>query len=138
MRINPTFRAVLAITAEALTTNAFASLNGFADSISNAYRFQLAQDPVNSDTGWVVDVRLVDNRTGQPVTNAEIFKRQMVPVPLSKAAQSFQEKLTPLTPDGRGGYLYSQDSFRFGETLDLAARVPGKTGVVRGAVQLNG
>lgn len=138
MRTDSIIRAVLATITAIITTNGCASLTNFADPTSNAYRFEIVQNPENSATGWLVDVRLIDTNTGQPVGNAEIFKRQMVPAPSPKAVPAFQERLIPLSADGHGGYLYTQHNFHFGETLRLAARVPGKAGVIRGTVQLNG
>jgi hypothetical protein len=138
MKMDAKFRTMIAVTAAVMTISSCAGLTDSTDSGSRAYSFKVAQNPVNSASGWTVSVQLVDAKTGQPVGNAQLFERQMVPAPSPKIVPGFQERLIPLTPDGRGGYLYTQHSFLFGETLRLAARVPGKDGLIRGTAQITG
>jgi hypothetical protein len=103
------------------------------------YRFEVA-GPFEasgdaSRRGSTVVVTLVHAPSGQRVTNAEVFRREIVY--REKIAPRVDERRVPLTSDGQGSYrLTTYYPLTGGTTLKLGARVPGESGEVRRTVRV--
>src|SRR5882672_8011606 len=100
MKTNTKIRSMVAAIAVIVTTAACAGLNE-----SNAYKFETVGQPVVTNAGRTLTVRMVNASTGQPVTNAEVFVIHPVWALSPRAVPAVQWARTPLKPDGQGNYL---------------------------------
>jgi hypothetical protein len=97
------------------------------------YAFQAVTPTVSATGDAVIDVRLVDQRTGQAVTDAVIFQTRldMSPDQMGEMAA----KVTPLPANEPGVYRFKADLGMAGRwALKLAAKVPGEQETVRDEV----
>ena len=87
---------------------------------STNYQFKQA-DCLSGDT---VKVRLIDEATGKPVANAQVFAihRQWLP---GKGAPNFIERKVALTPDGEGRFTYQGSEVQPGANIKLVAQLDG-------------
>ena len=87
---------------------------------ANGYKFETA-DCLTENT---VAVRLIDETTGKPITNAEVFAvhRQWLP---TKGTPRFIDRKIALTPDGNGRFTYKGNDMRPGATIRLIAKLEG-------------
>ena len=104
------------------------------------YRLELVR-PVEAPSGDVsrggstVTVALINTRSGQRISNAEVFRRETVL--REKGPVRIDERRIPLVPDGQGNYrLTTYYPLTTGSTLKLGARVPGESGTVTSDVRL--
>lgn len=95
---------------------------------SDAYAFKLVGHP----TDTTVSVELVNTSTGQPVTNAELFTLHWTATGIKYMPRT-QQKM-PLTPNGDGTFTAEAEP---GDTLQMAAQVPGNDGLIRGSVDVS-
>jgi hypothetical protein len=105
---------------------------------SSDYRFEVMKPPeaTGSGRGSSVTVTLVYAPTGKRVTDADVFRRETVF--REKGPVRFDERHTPLAPDGQGNYrLVTSYPLGSGTTLQLGAIVPSESGIVRRSVRLD-
>jgi hypothetical protein len=133
MKTNTKIRSMVVAIALIVTTAACAGLNE-----SNAYKFETVGQPVVTNSGSTLTVRMVNASNGQPVTNAEVFAVHAVFLPSTKTVPSVQWVRTPLKPDGHGDYLYEGANLNGGATLRLTARLPGTDAQIVGTVETGG
>jgi hypothetical protein len=105
---------------------------------SSTYKFEIVGQPVATNAGRTLTVRMVNASNGQPVRNAEVFAVHAVFAPSLKALPSVQWVRTRLKPDGHGDYLYEATNLNAGEALRLTARVPGADAQIVGTVETGG
>lgn len=129
MNLATKIRVLVAAVAVIATITGCASLGE-----SSAYRFEIVGQPVITNVGSTLTVRMVNASNGEPVTNAEVVAVRAVLVPSPKP--SFRWVRTPLKPDGHGDYLY--EGSNPGATLKLTARVPGVDVYITGTVETDG
>lgn len=103
---------------------------------SSDYRFELGRPVEASGSGSAVTVALVHVPSGRRVTDADVFRREIVF--REKGPVRVDERRTPLTPDGQGDYrLVTRYPLSSGATLQLGALLPNESGFVRGSVRLD-
>lgn len=110
--------AVLSV--PALTSSAFADTKN--------YQFQLVQQEAKVGDA-VLAVRLVDNRSGKPVTDAVVFAKRLDMAPDAMEEMATKVEQVPSTEPGIyrfKAHLGMQGRWR----LSLAAKVQGETGTV--------
>ncbi|KMO37018.1 FixH family protein [Methylobacterium ajmalii] len=126
MTKNPFARAVpAALLGAALTTSTFAppALADIKD-----YRFELVQQEAKVGE-VVIAVRLVDQRSGKPVTDAVVFAKRLDMAPDAMEEMATKVEQVPSTEPGVYRFkakLSMQGRWR----LSLAAKVQGETGTV--------
>ena len=114
---------VAALLGVALSTSALPALADVDD-----YRFQLVQEAAKVGDA-VLAVRLLDKRTGKPVTDAVIFARRLDMAPDAMEEMATKVEQVPSTEPGIYRFkarLGMQGRWR----LSLAAKVQGETGTV--------
>lgn len=124
MTRNSLVRAVAAaLLGIALSTPALPALADVKD-----YQFQLVQEEAKvGDT--VLAARLIDKRTGKPVTDAVIFAKRLDMAP--DAMEEMATKVEPLPSTEPGIYRFKAHLGMQGRwRLSLAAKVQGETGTV--------
>lgn len=95
------------------------------------YEFQLADPTIRVGTDTPVSVRLVNKKTGKPVTDAVIFQTRLDMAPDSMPEMT--TKITPVAGGEPGVYRFKADvSMAGGWQLTLGAKVQGEAGVVQG------
>jgi YtkA-like len=102
---------------------------------ANDYEFQLVQSEVKKGDGAIVTVRLVNRRSGKPVSDAVIAARRidMAPDGMAEMAAPL-EQLSSTEP---GVYRFKTDLSMEGRwQLSLAAKVQGETGTVQSRLVL--
>jgi hypothetical protein len=84
------------------------------------YRFECA-DCLSGDT---VAIRLIDQTTSKPITDAQVFAvhRQWLP---GKGAPRFLDRKVALTPDGTGRFTYQGNDVQPGANIRLVAQLDG-------------
>lgn len=110
--------AVLSV--PALTSSAFAD--------TKDYQFQLVQQEAKVGDAVIV-VRLVDKRSGKPVTDAVVFAKRLDMAPDAMEEMATKVEQVPSTEPGIyrfKAHLGMQGRWR----LSLAAKVQGETGTV--------
>ena len=110
--------AVLSV--PALTSSAFAD--------TKDYQFQLVQQEAKVGDA-VIAVRLVDKRSGKPVTDAVVFAKRLDMAPDAMEEMATKVEQVPSTEPGIyrfKAHLGMQGRWR----LSLAAKVQGETGTV--------
>jgi hypothetical protein len=98
-------------------------VNSFAG--PQTYGFKVVSHPTESS----VAVRLVDNGTGETVSNAQLYTLRWVPG-IGKGWPAHQVRV-PLRSSGDGTFVAEAEP---GDRLQLAAIVPGNTDPVTGSV----
>ena len=98
---------------------------------SSDYKFEAA-GPLSDET---LTVRLIDEATGTPVTNAHVFAihRQQLPV---KGEPRFIDRRIALTPDGNGGFIYEGNDVQAGVTIRFVAQVGESDTDIQGSVRV--
>lgn len=97
------------------------------------YTFEAVSERVDAGDGAAIAVRMINQKTGEPVENAVIFQTR-----LDMAPDGMGDMTSPVTPLGEsepGVYRFKADLTMAGRwALHLAAKVPGEQETVRGAV----
>jgi hypothetical protein len=129
-------KRVRSVVASLALTLTLAACAGAAEVTSPPdYRFEAVQQPVRSGSNSVVVVRLVQVRSGKPVTDAEVFERHVTPVFERAVPRGWAERRTPLCSEGNGNYrLVSRFLLDGKTTLKLGARVPGESRTILGQI----
>ncbi|GJD94495.1 FixH family protein [Methylobacterium iners] len=110
------------------------ALTGPASADIKDYEFQLVRDDIKMGEA-MVDVRLVDKRTGKPVPNAVIFAKR-----IDMAPDSMEDMVSKIeeVPSGEPGVYRFKTRLTMagGWRLSLGAKVPGETGTVENRLVL--
>jgi hypothetical protein len=123
--------AIAATLAAALSMTAVSAAH--AD-IAN-YEFQLVETNVKLGGGAVVEVRLVDKRSGRAVPNAVIFATRIDMAPDGMATMTAPIELLP--PTRPGVYRFRTNlTMAGGWQLSLAAKVQGENGTLENKLVL--
>jgi len=93
------------------------------------YEFQLVQSEIKKGDGAIVAVRLVNKKSGKPVTDAVIFAKRIDMAP--DAMQEMTAPLEQLPSSEPGIYRFKTDLMMQGRwQLSLGAKVQGEEGTV--------
>ena len=93
------------------------------------YEFQLVQSEIKKGDGAIVAVRLVNKKSGKPVTDAVIFAKRIDMAP--DAMQEMTAPLEQLPSTEPGVYRFKTDLMMQGRwQLSLGAKVQGEEGTV--------
>jgi hypothetical protein len=93
------------------------------------YEFQLVQSEIKKGDGAIVAVRLVNKKSGKPVSDAIIFAKRIDMAP--DAMQEMTAPLEQLPPTEPGVYRFKTDLTMQGRwRLSLGAKVQGEEGTV--------
>jgi hypothetical protein len=99
------------------------------------YEFQLVHKEMKKGDGAVVAVRLVDRRTGKPVSDAVIFAKRIDMAPDGMPTMTAPLEPLPLTEPGV--YRFRTNlAMEGGWQLSLGAKVQGETGTVENKLVL--
>jgi hypothetical protein len=119
---------VVAALAAFSLVNAPAVMAGASD-----YEFQPVSAEIKNGAGAELAVRLIDKRTGKPVSGAVLFRTR-----LDMSPESMGEMLAkhePINSDEAGTYRFKADiTMAGGWAFKLQAKVPGETDTVEGSV----
>ena len=97
------------------------------------YEFQAVTPTVKNGNGSELAVRLVDKRTGKPVTGAVVFRTRLDMSPDSMG--EMEAKHQPAASTEPGVYKFKADlTMAGGWALKLQAKVAGESETVEGAV----
>jgi len=98
---------------------------------AGSYKFEA----ISASAGNALAVRLVDEATGQPVTDAHVYVilRQWLPM---KGVPMFTDRRIELKPVGNGIFSYQGGGLSAGTTVRLAADIEGAP-AVRGSIRVN-
>ena len=119
--------AVAAILAASFPSEAFAGVED--------YRFETVQPQVKLSKKAQVAVRLVNQKTGQPVPDAIIVQNK-IEMPM-QGTSAMAANTTAAKPDGTGSYVFEADLPMEGEwNLSLAAKVQGEPSTVKGVIKV--
>jgi hypothetical protein len=93
------------------------------------YEFQLVQSEVKQGNGVNVEVRLLNNKTKKPVSDAVIFAKRIDMAPDGMATMASPIELLP--SPSPGVYRFKTDLTMAGRwQLSLSAKVQGESGTV--------
>lgn len=93
------------------------------------YEFQLADPSVQAGADKIVTVKLMNKKTGKPVSDAVIFASRLDMAP--DGMQEMVTKATPLAGTEPGTYRFKANFSMAGRwQLSLGAKVQGETGTV--------
>lgn len=93
------------------------------------YEFQLADPSVQAGADKIVTVKLMNKKTGKPVSDAVIFASRLDMAP--DGMQEMVTKVTPLPGTEPGTYRFKANFSMAGRwQLSLGAKVQGETGTV--------
>ena len=93
------------------------------------YEFQLVQSEIKKGDGAIVAVRLVNKKSGKPVTDAVIFAKRIDMAPDAMQEMTAPLELLPSTEPGV--YRFKTDLMMQGRwQLSLGAKVQGEEGTV--------
>lgn len=93
------------------------------------YDFQLMDPSVQAGADKIVTVKLMNKKTGKPVSDAVIFASRLDMAP--DGMQEMVTKLTPLPGTEPGTYRFKANFSMAGRwQLSLGAKVQGETGTV--------
>lgn len=93
------------------------------------YEFQLIDPSVQAGADKIVTVKLMNNKTGKPVSDAVIFASRLDMAP--DGMQEMVTKVTPLPGTEPGTYRFKANFSMAGRwQLSLGAKVQGETGTV--------
>ena len=99
------------------------------------YEFQLVSPELKKANGAVVEVRLVNKRSGQPVPNAIIMAKRIDMAPDGMA--TMDSPLERIPAEKPGHYRFKTDLTMVGRwQLSLGAKVQGETGTVQSRLVL--
>ena len=99
------------------------------------YAFQLVQNELKKGDGAVVEVRLVNKRTGKPVPDAVIMAKRIDMAPDGMATMTAPLEQLPSTEPGI--YRFKTNLvMEGGWQLSLGAKVQGETGTVENKLVL--
>jgi hypothetical protein len=99
------------------------------------YEFQLVQSEIKKGDGAIVAVRLVNKKSGKPVTDAVIFAKRIDMAP--DAMQEMTAPLEQLPSTEPGVYRFKTDLMMQGRwQLSLGAKVQGEEGTVEAKLVL--
>ncbi|MDE2602011.1 MAG: FixH family protein [Bradyrhizobium sp.] len=95
------------------------------------YEFQLVDQTVQAGPDKIVTVRLINKKTGKPVSDAIIFASRLDMAP--DGMQEMATKVTPMSGTEPGTYRFKATFGMAGRwQLSLGAKVQGETGTVEG------
>jgi len=95
----------------------------------NDYEFQLVAPTVQTGADKIVTVRLVNKKTGKPVSDAVIFASRLDMAP--DGMQEMVTKVTAMPGAAPGTYSFKANFSMAGRwQLSLGAKVQGETGTV--------
>ena len=101
--------------------------NALAD--TKDYEFQLVDQSVQAGPDKIVTVRLMNKKTGKPVSDAVIFSTRLDMAP--DGMQEMVTKVTPMPGTEPGMYRFKANFSMAGRwQLSLGAKVQGETGTV--------
>lgn len=93
------------------------------------YEFQLMDPSVQAGADKIVTVKLMNKKTGKPVSDAVIFASRLDMAP--DGMQEMVTKVTPLPATEPGTYQFKANFSMAGRwQLSLGAKVQGETGTV--------
>ncbi len=99
------------------------------------YEFRLVSPSIQQGEGAMIAVRLIDKRSGKPVSDAVIFATRIDMAPDGMEAMTSKIELLPSTEPGTYRFRTSL-SMEGGWRLSLAAKVQGETGTVESRLVL--
>lgn len=110
----------------------FAVLSQAALAASDKYRFEVVGQP----SGKMLAIRLVDEATGQPVSDARVFAihRQWLP---TKGEPKFFDRRIALTSKGNGVFIYESNDLQTGMTIRMVAQIDDEASDVFGSVRVS-
>lgn len=115
--------------AAALIGLSLAGVPKFAFADIKDYEFQLVAPTIQAGADKIVTVRLVNKKTGQPVSNAVIFASRLDMAP--EGMQEMATKVTPMPGTEPGTYRFKASFSMAGRwQLSLGAKVQGEAGTV--------
>lgn len=95
----------------------------------NDYEFQLIEPTIQAGAERIVTVRLLNKKTGKPVSDAVIFASRLDMAP--DGMQEMVTKVVPMPGTEPGSYRFKANFSMAGRwQLSLRARVQGETGTV--------
>ncbi|EFI51054.1 FixH family protein [Afipia sp. 1NLS2] len=95
----------------------------------NDYEFQLIEPTIQAGADRIVTVRLLNKKTGKPVSDAVIFASRLDMAP--DGMQEMVTKVVPMPGTEPGSYRFKANFSMAGRwQLSLRARVQGETGTV--------
>lgn len=95
----------------------------------NDYEFQLIEPTIQAGADRIVTVRLLNKKTGKPVSDAVIFASRLDMAP--DGMQEMVTKVVPMPGNEPGSYRFKANFSMVGRwQLSLRARVQGETGTV--------
>jgi hypothetical protein len=113
----------------ALITLSAAAAPSIARADIKDYEFELVQPTVQAGPDKIVTVRLVNKKTGQPVSDAVIFASRLDMAP--DGMQEMVTRLTPMPGTEPGTYRFKATFSMAGHwQLSLGAKVQGENGTV--------
>lgn len=128
MGITPTLRALIA--ALPLAAVALPALAEVKD-----YEFRLTQSEFKQGDGVVINVKLIDKRSGKPVPDAVIFAKRIDMEPEGMATMASPIEALP-APD-IGAYSFKTNLvMEGGWRLSLGAKIQGETGTLENKLTL--
>jgi hypothetical protein len=99
------------------------------------YKFELVDQTVQAGPDKVITVRLMNTKTGKPVSDAVIFATRLDMAP--DGMQEMVTKVTPMPGTEPGTYRFKANlTMAGGWQLSLAAKVQGETGSVENKLVL--
>jgi hypothetical protein len=100
---------------------------------ANDFEFQPVSTEIKNGAGAELAVRLIDKRTGKPVSGAVLFRTRLDMSPDSMG--EMLAKHEPLKSDEAGIYRFKADiTMAGGWAFKLQAKVPGEPDTVEGSV----
>lgn len=99
------------------------------------YEFQLVQPETLASNSAIIDVRLIDKRSGKPVPDAVIFSTRIDMAPDGMAAMAAPIDAMPSTEPGVYRFK-ARLAMAGGWRLSLAAKVQGETETVQSQLTL--
>ena len=93
------------------------------------YKFELVDEAIQAGPDKVITVRLMNTKTGQPVSDAVIFATRLDMAP--DGMQEMATKIAPVPGGEPGTYRFKANVSMAGRwQLSLGAKVQGETGTV--------
>ena len=93
------------------------------------YEFRLVRSELKQGDGAIIELRLIDKRTGQPVQDAVIFAKRIDMAPDGMATMASPLEAMPASEPGI--YRFRTDLTMAGRwQLSLGAKIQGETGTV--------
>ena len=99
------------------------------------YEFRLVESAIKQGDGAVIAVKLIDKRSGKPVSDAVIFATRIDMA--TDGMEMMASKIEPLPSIEPGTYRFKANlSMEGGWRLSLGAKVQGETGTVESKLVL--